>query len=69
MKENKQDKQYLKDEPAETDSGMYLSLLADKPGEPEAAMNLNAIIDDPEELQQSAAELIREADKPRKHRL
>ena len=58
MKENQQDKTYLKDEPEETDSGMYLSMLADEPGEPEAAMNLNAIIDDPEELQLKRGDLL-----------
>lgn len=38
------------DDLEETDSGMYLSLLADEPGEDEAAMVLNSLVDDPEEL-------------------
>ena len=38
------------DDLEETDSGMYLSLLADEPGEAEGAMVLNSLVDDPEEL-------------------
>jgi hypothetical protein len=40
----------LLDDPGETHSGMYLSLLADEPGEAEAAMYLNSLVDDPEDL-------------------
>jgi len=38
------------DDLEETDSGMYLSLLADEPGEAEGAMVLNSLVDDPDEL-------------------
>lgn len=40
----------LLDDGEETDSGMYLSLLADDPDEAEAAMVLNSLVDDPDEL-------------------
>lgn len=43
-------KMRLLDEPEETESGMYLSLLANEPGEAEAAMVLNSLVDDPDEL-------------------
>jgi hypothetical protein len=43
-------KMRLLDDPEETDSGMYLSILADEPGEAEAAMILNSLVDDPDEL-------------------
>ena len=54
MKEDKNrtgdEKLDLLDDPEETHSGMYLSLLADEPGEAEAAMYLNSLVDDPEDL-------------------
>ncbi|HYH03121.1 MAG TPA: hypothetical protein VEC37_08480 [Bacillota bacterium] len=53
----------LLDEPAETDSGMLLSILADEPREAESAMFLNSLVDDPEALQQDAERLIRAVDK------
>ncbi|MGE5606061.1 MAG: hypothetical protein ACM3YE_10250 [Bacteroidota bacterium] len=40
----------LLDDLEETESGMYLNLLADEPGEAEAAMVLNSLVDDPDEL-------------------
>lgn len=43
-------KMRLLDDAGETDSGMYLSLLADEPGEAEAAMVLNSLVDDPDEM-------------------
>ena len=43
-------KMRLLDDPEETSSGMYLSLLADGPEEAEAAMVLNSLVDDPDEL-------------------
>lgn len=43
-------KMRLLDDPDETDSGMYLSMLADEPGEAEAAMILNSLVDDADEL-------------------
>ena len=43
-------KMRFRDEPEETGSGMYLSLMADEPGEAEAAMVLNSLVDDPDEL-------------------
>ena len=49
-KYNSKKKMRFRDEPEETESGMYLSLLADEPGEAEAAMILNSLVDDPEEL-------------------
>ena len=49
-KYNSKKKMSFRDEPEETESGMYLSLLADEPGEAEAAMILNSLVDDPEEL-------------------
>lgn len=49
-KYNSKKKMGFRDEPEETESGMYLSLLADEPGEAEAAMVLNSLVDDPEEL-------------------
>lgn len=51
------------DEPAETDSGMYLSLLADEPGEAEAAMVLNSLVDDREKLNDEAEKLIKAVEK------
>lgn len=47
---NHEEKMRLLDDPEETNSGMYLSLLADEPGEAEAAMVLNSLVDDPDEL-------------------
>ncbi len=44
----------LLDDLEETESGMYLSLLADEPGEAEAAMVLNSLVDDPDELVRKA---------------
>lgn len=49
-KRNLEEKMRLLDDPEETKSGMYLSLLADEPGEAEAAMVLNSLVDDPDEL-------------------
>jgi hypothetical protein len=48
----------LRDGTEETESGMYLNMLADEPGEAEAAMVLNSLVDDPEDLKQEAEELI-----------
>lgn len=48
--QNMEEKMRLLDDPEETKSGMYLSLLADEPGEAEAAMVLNSLVDDPDEL-------------------
>lgn len=45
-----EEKMRVLDDLEETDSGMYLSLLADEPGEAEAAMVLNSLVDDPDEL-------------------
>ncbi len=47
---NSREKVRILDDPEETESGMYLSLLADDPGEAEAAMVLNSLVDDPDEL-------------------
>lgn len=44
------EKMRVADDLEETNSGMYLSLLADEPGEAEAAMVLNSLVDDPDEL-------------------
>jgi hypothetical protein len=52
-------KMNFEDEREETDSGMFLNLLADEPGEAEAAMVLNSIVDRPEELQDEAAAMIK----------
>ena len=49
------------DDPAETKSGMYLSLLADQPGEGEAAMILNSLVDERDKLNQEASKLIEAA--------
>lgn len=43
-------KMRLVDDAEETDSGMYLSLLAVEPSKAEAAMVLNSLVDDPDEL-------------------
>ena len=51
------------DDPEETNSGMYLSLLADEPGEAEAAMVLNSLVDDRGKLIGEATELIKAAEK------
>ncbi len=48
----------LIDDPVETNSGMYLSLLAEKPGEAEAAMILNSLVDDKDKLNEEAEDLI-----------
>lgn len=53
----------LLDDPEETESGMYLSLLADEPGEAEAGMFLNSLVDDPDELVRETFQS-RESNKP-----
>lgn len=65
---NGSQKMRLLDDPEETESGMYLSMLADKPGEAEAAMVLNSLVDDKDKLNQEAAELIEAAEKLDNHR-
>ncbi len=56
-------KMNFKDDPAETDSGMYLSLLAENSEEAEAALVLNSLVDDRDKLNQEAEKLIDAAKK------
>jgi hypothetical protein len=52
-------KMNLRDNEADTESGMLLSILADESGEDESAMVLNSLFDDPEALKQDAERFIR----------